>query len=86
MEKKVKVNLGTEIDPGEIAKFVQRANGYNSSIYIELDGEHRVNAKSIMGMMNFLAVDGQEIVVKAQGADEEQAVDAIAAWLMGKER
>lgn len=85
MEKTVKVNLGTEIDPSKIAKFVQMANQYSSSVYIEMDAEHRVNAKSIMGMMNFLAVDGQEVIVKVQGQDEEQAAEAVAGWLMGKE-
>lgn len=85
MEKRIKVNLGEKLDPSEIARFVQVANQYGSTIHIELDDNRRVNAKSIMGMMNFFSEDGQEVVVKAEGADEEKALCAITACLTGKE-
>lgn len=85
MEKKIKVNLKGELDPSEMARFVQIANQYTSTLYIELDDNCRVNAKSIMGMMNFLAEDGQEVTIKAQGEDEADAAEALAACLTGKE-
>ena len=85
MEKRIKVTLGGALDPSEIARFVQIANQYKSTVYIEMDDNRRVNAKSIMGMMNFLSEDGREVVVKAEGVDEEKAVESIAACLTRKE-
>lgn len=79
MEKRVKVELGKELDPSVLARFVQVANQYRSTIYIEMGDNRRVNAKSIMGMMNFLSVDGQEVVVRAEGEDEAEAAEAVAA-------
>lgn len=85
MEKKVTVNLGVQLDPSDMAKFVQVANRYSSTIYIEMEDNRRVNAKSIMGMMNFMTEDGQEVTVRTEGADEAEAAEAIAACLNGKE-
>ena len=85
MEKRIKVNLKGELEASEIARFVQVANQYKSAIYIEIDGNRRINAKSIMGMMNFLSGNESEVVVNAQGVDEAMAVEALAACLTGKE-
>lgn len=85
MEKKIMVKKAGNLAPDEIARFVQLANKFSSTVYIEQDDCHRVNAKSIMGMMGFLAGEGLEVTVRAEGADEEQAVEAIAECLTGKE-
>lgn len=85
MEKRIKVNLKGELEASEIARFVQVANQYKSAVYIEIDGNRRINAKSIMGMMNFLSGNESEVVVNAQGVDETMAVEALAACLTGKE-
>ena len=44
-------------------------NRYESKIYLE-HGDSRVNAKSIMGMMSLALLNGEEILVDAEGADE----------------
>lgn len=85
MEKRIRVSLGEGLDPSEIARFVQVANQYKSKIYIDMGDNRRVNAKSIMGMMSFLSEDGKEVVIKAEGADDVKAAEAIAACLTGKE-
>jgi phosphotransferase system HPr (HPr) family protein len=59
---------------------VQVASQYDSSIYVECDSR-RVNAKSIMGMMTLGLIAGEKVVVVAEGADEERAVDGIAKYL-----
>ena len=85
MEKRIKLNLKSELEAGEIAKLVQIANNYSSVIYIEMEDSHRINAKSIMGMMNFLAVSGKEVVIKAEGTDEKEVIEVLASVLTGKE-
>ena len=84
MEKRIRMNLKGRLEPSEIARFVQIANQYSSTVHIEMEDNRRVNAKSIMGMMNFLSEAGQEATVRAEGKDEAEAAAAIAACLTGK--
>ncbi len=80
IKKTMKVMLGNELDVRPIAELVQVASKYDSRIYIEL-GTKRVNAKSIMGMMSLeLGKDG-EIVVSADGTDEEAALKEIEEFV-----
>ena len=57
-----------------------RQDLYNSSIYVECD-DRKVNAKSIMGMMTLGLTAGEEVVVSANGDDEQTAMDDIVKYL-----
>lgn len=59
---------------------VQVASQYDSSIYVECESK-RVNAKSIMGMMTLGLVPGEQLVVSADGADEDKAIEGIEKYL-----
>lgn len=59
------------------AKLVQCASQFASEITIARNGQS-VNAKSIMGIMMLAASQGTTIVVEATGADEAEALAAIA--------
>ena len=56
--------------------FIQKANEFKSSIWIEKD-ERRVNAKSLLGVLSLGIVGGTTIKVIADGADEEAAVEGL---------
>ncbi len=56
--------------------FIQKANEYKSSIWVEKD-ERRVNAKSLLGVLSLGIVGGTTIRIIADGADEEQAVSGL---------
>ena len=56
--------------------FIQKANEFKSSIWVEKE-ERRVNAKSLLGVLSLGIVGGVSIHIIADGADEEQAVDAL---------
>ena len=56
--------------------FIQKANEFKSSIWIEKD-ERRVNAKSLLGVLSLGIVGGTTIKVIADGSDEETAVDGL---------
>ncbi len=56
--------------------FIQKANEYKSSIWVEKD-ERRVNAKSLLGVLSLGIVKGTAINLIADGADEKEAVDAL---------
>lgn len=58
------------------AKLTQVAGRFQSEIYIAR-GNQRVNAKSIMGVMMLAAGLGTTVVVDAEGADAQAALDII---------
>ncbi len=56
--------------------FIQKANEYKSSIWVEKE-ERRVNAKSLLGVLSLGIVGGTNIKILADGSDEEEAVDGL---------
>ncbi|MBR3306889.1 MAG: HPr family phosphocarrier protein [Lachnospiraceae bacterium] len=83
MEKTVKVELKDGIDADVVSLLVQKACKYDSRIYLSA-GTRRVNMKSIMGMMNMVVARGGEVVIAAEGSDEEAAVNDIESMLKGE--
>ena len=60
--------------------FVQKANEFESSIYLESDNR-KMNAKSLLGIMSLGIVTGATVTLSAVGADAEDAVNALEALL-----
>ena len=56
--------------------FIQKANEFKSSIWVEKD-ERRVNAKSLLGVLYLGIMGNNQLRIIAGGPDEEQAVDAL---------
>ena len=56
--------------------FIQKANEFRSSIWIEKE-ERRVNAKSLLGILYLGIIGGTQIKIIADGADEQAAVNAL---------
>ena len=78
--KKIQIQLQNGLETRPVAVLVQVASQYNSSIYVECD-DRKVNAKSIMGMMTLGLTAGEEVVVSANGDDEQTAMDDIVKYL-----
>ena len=78
--KKIQIQLQNGLEARPVAVLVQVASQYNSSIYVECD-DRKVNAKSIMGMMTLGLTAGEEVVVSANGDDEQTAMDDIVRYL-----
>ena len=57
--------------------FVQKANSYKSSIWIEKE-DCRVNAKSLLGVLSLGISKGTAITLIADGTDEGEAVEGLA--------
>ena len=76
----IKLQNGLEARP--VAMLVQVASKFESRIYLESTGK-KVNAKSIMGMMSLGLDNGDQVMVTAEGTDEDAAVDAIEKYLIG---
>lgn len=56
--------------------FIQKANEFKSSIWIEKE-ERRVNAKSLLGILSLGIVGGTSIRIIADGPDEQTAVEGL---------
>jgi catabolite repression HPr-like protein len=78
--KTIKIKLEHGLEARPIALLVQEASKYDSSIYIN-SGEKRVNAKSIMGMMTLGLINGEELTVTTDGADEQEALNGLDRFL-----
>ena len=78
--KKIQIQLQNGLEARPVAVLVQVASQYNSSFYVECD-DRKVNAKSIMGMMTLGLTAGEEVVVSANGDDEQTAMDDIVKYL-----
>lgn len=72
--------LGLHARPA--AAFVKVAGKYQSDIQLRRD-DMTVNGKSIMGVMTLAAERGSELVIVAEGADAEAAVQALAGLVKG---
>ena len=60
--------------------FIQKANEFKSSISLEKE-ERTVNAKSLLGVLSLGIVKGTAIRIVANGADEQEAVDALGEMI-----
>ena len=58
--------------------FIQKANEYKSSIWVEKD-ERKVNAKSLLGVLSLGIIGGTSITIYADGADETDAVEGLVS-------
>ena len=57
--------------------FIQKANEFKSGIWVERE-DRRVNAKSLVGVLSLGIVKGTAITPIVDGADEKEAVGALA--------
>ena len=60
------------------AEFVKLAGQFTSEIWVAKD-DLDVNGKSIMGVLMLAAEQGSLLVIRAEGADAENAIDALAS-------
>ena len=61
--------------------FIQKANEFRSSIWIEVD-DRRINAKSLLGVLSMGVTTGTNVTLVADGLDEEMAVKALSEMLV----
>ena len=74
--REVLINNASGLHARPATFFIQKANCYKSSIWVEKD-ERRVNAKSLLGVLSLGIVGGTTIRIIADGADEQAAVDGL---------
>ena len=78
--KEVVVRCESGLHNRQATYFVQKANEFESSIWLE-SGNRKMNAKSLLGIMSLGIISGSTVTLSAVGTDEEAAVTALDALL-----
>ena len=73
--------IGLHARPASL--FIQEAIKYSSNIEI-VKGDKTYNGKSIMSVLSMSAGRGQEITIRAEGADEKKAVEGLSDLILNK--
>lgn len=84
VEKETTVVPAAGLHARPAARFVKEAKSYSSEIVVVKDG-NEANAKSSLRLMTLGAKHGDRVKVRAEGEDEEAAVDALVAILSEEE-
>jgi phosphocarrier protein HPr len=77
VERKIQVTNKLGLHARPAAMLVQNASKFKSEIRLKKE-DVEANAKSILSVMMLAAEVGSFVTIKAQGEDEEQAVETIA--------
>ena len=75
-EKEVTVQNQVGLSARPATFFIQKANCFKSSIWIEKE-ERRANAKSLLGVLSLGIDGGTTVKIIAAGPDEDQAVEEL---------
>ena len=78
--KEVVVRCESGLHNRQATYFVQKANEFECSIWVELSNR-KMNAKSLLGIMSLGVVTGAVVNLSATGSDEQAAVEALEALL-----
>ena len=77
ISKEVTINNQVGLHARPATFFIQKANEFKSSIWIERD-ERRVNAKSLLGVLSLGIVKGTAVIIVADGVDENEAIATLS--------
>jgi phosphocarrier protein len=83
MERAVQVVNRNGIHARPAAEIVKAAAKFRSRITLERDGLE-VNGKSIMGVMMLAAEFGATVMLRADGPDASEALEAISGLIAGR--
>lgn len=78
--KEIVVRCQSGLHNQQATYFVQKANEFESSIYLESDNR-KMNAKSLLGIMSLGIATGATVTLSATGSDAEAAVNALESLL-----
>ncbi len=79
-KKDVVVRCESGLHNRQATYFVQKANEFDCSIWLE-SGSRKMNAKSLLGIMSLGIVTGTTVTLSAMGTDAEAAVNALEVLL-----
>lgn len=76
ISRDVTINNNGGLHARHATYFIQKANSYNSSIWIQKD-DRKMNAKSLLGVLSIGIAKGMTVTLIADGPDEKAALDGL---------
>jgi phosphocarrier protein len=83
IERNIEIKNKLGLHARAAAKFVHTAARFKSDIKVR-KGEEEVDGKSILGILLLAAGRGSTVLVKADGEDERDALDAVEKLIDAK--
>ena len=81
ISKEIVVRCESGLHNKQATYFVQKANEFDCSIYLESENR-KMNAKSLLGIMSLGIITGATVTLSADGADAENAIKSLEALLL----
>ena len=81
LERSITIKNKQGLHARPAALFVQIANKYSCDITLQ-KGRHKINGKSIMGIMMLEAGAGSKIIITVVGEDAEEAMRELEGLLL----
>ncbi|MBE6633798.1 MAG: HPr family phosphocarrier protein [Ruminococcaceae bacterium] len=82
ISRDIMINNASGLHARPATFFIQKANSYSCSIWIEKD-DRKVNAKSLLGVLSLGIARGMTITLIADGAGEEAAIQGLTDLING---
>lgn len=83
VEQNVKICNPTGLHLRPAGIFCQEAMKYTSKITFQYGNNNEANAKSVLSVLGACVKSGDEIVLRCEGEDEQEALNALVS-LIGK--
>ena len=81
ISKEIVVRCESGLHNRQATYFVQKANEFDCGIWLE-SGSRKMNAKSLLGIMSLGIVTGATVILCADGAGEDAAMEALESLLL----
>ena len=85
LTKTVTVKLRDGLVQQDATHFIQKANEFKSRVSV-MQGDHTVNAKSLLGLLHLGIKYGEEVQICAAGPDEVEAVEVLTHCLAASQQ
>ena len=82
ISRDIMINNASGLHARPATFFIQKANSYSCSIWIEKD-DRKVNAKSLLGVLSLGIARCMTITLIADGAGEEAAIQGLTDLING---
>ena len=79
----ITVQMENGLTSHSASAFIQKANQFPCQLHMEYE-THRVNAKSLLGVLSLDIKAGAEVTLTADGPEEADAAAALTAYLRGE--
>ena len=80
ISKEIVVRCESGLHNLQATYFVQKANEFDCGIWVT-NGNRKMNAKSLLGIMSLGIVTGATVILSAEGTDAEAAMEALEGLL-----